>query len=360
LRFYRSIEERALQIQEPSERLRFLRTAGRRRTVGKVRHLTAFVAIACTCLSTRSLPLRASAPLPRVPRVAAASETNTARIYLAEHLAASDLYSNGLEIRNSFQTTSVPRSYKTYASATLEPAGPRKSIVGLVFHTTESLLFPLEPERASSVNQTRDALLEFVRNHRLYNFVIDRFGQVFRIVPEDQVALHAGHSIWGTGTDLWINLNESFVGIAFEARTGEEATAPQIHAGRLLTSMLRSVHGIPDANCVTHAQVSINPDNLRIGYHTDWAAHFPFAELGLNSGYRAPVASVERFGFSYDEAFLGAIGGHPWEGLVAADKQIIFDAAVRGVTADRYRQQLQQDYKAIRRLHIERIKHERS
>jgi hypothetical protein len=307
-----------------------------------------------------ALPVRVPAPLPRNPRIAAAPETRTARIFLAERSAGSDVYSNGLEVRNGFQTTSVPRSYKTYSSATLETVGPRKGIAGLVFHRTESLLLPLEPERALSVNQTRDSLLEFVRNHRLYNFVIDRFGQVFRIVPEDQVALHAGHSIWGNGTDLWINLNESFVGIAFEARTGEEATAPQIHAGRLLTAMLRNIHGISDANCVTHAQVSINPENLRIGYHTDWAAHFPFAEIGLNNGYRVPVASVERFGFDYDEAFLSAIGGHPWEGLIGAENHIILEAAARGVTAARYRQQLQQDYKAIRRLHIERIKHERS
>jgi N-acetylmuramoyl-L-alanine amidase len=290
----------------------------------------------------------------------ATPKTRPVKIFLAEHSATSDVYSNGLEIRNLFRTVSTPRSYQTYSSATLEPKGRREAVTGLVFHTTESLLLPLEPERARSLNQTRDSLLEFVRNNRLYNFVIDRFGQVFRIVPEDQVALHAGHSIWGNGTDLWINLNESFVGIAFETRTGEEATAPQIHAGRLLTAMLRSIYDVPEANCVTHAQVSINPENMRIGYHTDWAAHFPFAEVGLSGGYRMPVAAVQRFGFSYDEAFLTAIGGHPWEGLTAAENQIILDAAARGVTAARYRQQLQQDYKAIRRLHFERINHEQS
>jgi hypothetical protein len=73
----------------------------------------------------------------------------------------------------------------------------------------------------------------------------------------------------------------------------------------------------------------------------------------LSVGYKAPVAAVERFGFEFDESFLGAIGGHPWEGLVLAENQIIIDAAARGLTAIRYRRLLQQQYQAIRRLNHE-------
>jgi hypothetical protein len=357
LHFHLSVEERAQRIPEPIERLRYLRMAASRtgtNRAGKRRHwyLSAFVAASCIGLSPRALPVKtpvririvAPAPLP-----AKAPE----KVFVAEHSESRDLYSNGLEIRNGFQTKSMPRRYVAYSSATMAPIGTREAIIGLVFHTTESLLLPIEPEQTRSLNRTRDSLLEHVRNNKLYNFVIDRFGQVFRIVPEDQVAFHAGHSIWGNGSTVWINLNESFVGVSFEARTGEEATAAQIHSARLLTAMLRSVYDIPDSNCVTHAQVSVNPDNMRIGYHTDWAAHFPFSDVGLSAGYRGPVISVQRFGFSYDESFLGSIGGHPWEGLIAAENQIIFDAAAHGTTADRYRQLLQQQYKAVRRLNHE-------
>jgi len=42
----------------------------------------------------------------------------------------------------------------------------------------------------------------------------------------------------------------------------------------MLTDMLRKRYGIPAGNCVTHAQVSVNPSNLLIGYHIDWASSF--------------------------------------------------------------------------------------
>jgi hypothetical protein len=37
---------------------------------------------------------------------------------------------------------------------------------------------------------------------------------------------------------------------------------------------------------VVHAQVSINPGNRRIGWHTDWGAGFPFREIGLPDNYQ--------------------------------------------------------------------------
>ncbi len=132
-------------------------------------------------------------------------------------------------------------------------------------------------------------------------------------------------------------------------KVGETATAAQRHAGKLLTEMLRAKYRIPDSNCVTHAQVSINPDNLRIGYHTDWGSSFPFAEVGLAVGYRARIAAVEVFGFGYDEHFLEAVGGRPWEGLLAAEQQILNDAAAHGATGSRYRTSIQQQFQTVRR-----------
>jgi hypothetical protein len=354
LHLFLSVEEWDRRIPETAARLRYLRKVTRKvaHTGNTRRHWEhlAFIAVAFTCLSPLAQPLKTPA---RVPVSTPTATQTPEKIFLVEHSPTADLYSNGLEVRNAYQTRSTPRRYVVYSAATLKPGETRATLAGLVFHTTESLLVPMESSQSASLNRTRDSLLEHVRNNRFYNFVIDRFGQVFRVVPEDQVAFHAGHSIWGDASSVFINLNESFAGIAFEARTGEEATAAQCHSGHLLSAMLRSAYGIADGNCVTHAQVSVNPENLRIGYHTDWAARFPFAEIGLSVGYKAPVAAVERFGFEFDESFLGAIGGHPWEGLVLAENQIIIDAAARGLTAIRYRRLLQQQYQAIRRLNHE-------
>ena len=101
-----------------------------------------------------------------------------------------------------------------------------------------------------------------------------------------------------------MNLNSSFIGIAFETQTqhGDQPSAnpAQVHAARILTEMLRNKYRIPQSNCVTHAQVSVNPDNMLVGYHTDWAGNFPFLAIGLNDNYMAPPPSIYAFGFNYD------------------------------------------------------------
>jgi N-acetyl-anhydromuramyl-L-alanine amidase AmpD len=42
-----------------------------------------------------------------------------------------------------------------------------------------------------------ESLLAYVRRKQAYNFVIDRFGRVYRVVPESDAANHAGNSIRG-------------------------------------------------------------------------------------------------------------------------------------------------------------------
>ena len=121
-----------------------------------------------------------------------------------------------------------------------------------------------------------------LRHKRAYHFVIDRFGRVFRIVQESDSANHAGRSVWADETLKYINLNHSFLGVSFETQTRSGAAAStlnpaQIYAGRMLTEMLRSKYRIAPRNCVTHAQVSVNAAQMLVGYHTDWAANFPFS-----------------------------------------------------------------------------------
>ncbi len=68
---------------------------------------------------------------------------------------------------------------------------------------------------------------------------------------------------------MYLNLNESFIGVAFEASSQTDqpdhlpVNEPQLHAAKILTEMLRDKYNLPAENCVTHAQVSVNPDNMR-------------------------------------------------------------------------------------------------
>jgi hypothetical protein len=114
----------------------------------------------------------------------------------------------------------------------------------------------------------------------------------------------------------------------------------------MLTEMLRSRYGIAAENCVTHAQVSVNPDNMRIGSHTDWASAFPFRALGLPDNYAAPLASLYAFGFEYDSVFLKATGER-WKGLDLAETQVAAQAGAEGIPVANYRAMLQHRYKDI-------------
>ena len=156
-------------------------------------------------------------------------------------------------------------------------------------------------------------MIDFVRRRHAYHFLIDRFGRVYRIVRESDAAEHAGYSVWSDDTWLYLNLNESFLGISFETKTepGQEqptVSPAQIHAAAMLTEMLRGRYGISAGNCVTHAQVSVNPKNMRVGFHTDWASSFPFAQLGLPDNYARPLPALTAFGFEYDAAFAQSAG----------------------------------------------------
>ena len=158
--------------------------------------------------------------------------------------------------------------------------------------------------------------------------------------------------MWADRGVLYVNLNSSFFGIAFETQTQREDEQPsanpaQIHAARVLTEMLRSKYHIPEANCVTHAQVSVNPDLMLIGYHTDWAGNFPFRQIGLRDNYATPPPSIYAFGFNYNPVFVHATGVRIWEGLALADDQLRSDAFAHGVPVSHYRSILREKYKQI-------------
>ncbi|MGH9614251.1 MAG: peptidoglycan recognition protein family protein [Bryobacteraceae bacterium] len=348
------IEKSAALIPDQVLKLRYLRWAFGRREAPKAppARYSRFAWAVCTVLLVSNqllCPVTPNLALPAAPPFM--SPSRPGKIWIAEQHASYFVYSDGLQIRTDYQTTSSPRVYRAYSRAGLVASDQRSVPAGIVYHTTESVLLPLEAGSNRSLLTTREDLLDHVRRDRLYNFVIDRFGQVFRIVPPDEVAYHAGHSVWADTKSVYCGLNESFIGVSFEARTAEafDLTAAQIHSGRMLTDALRNLYDIPVVDCVTHAQVSVNPVNMHIGFHTDWASRFPFEKLGLAGGYDTPLAAIELFGFEYDDHFLRAIGGVPWKGLAAAEEQLARNAGKHGVSLRSYRTLLQQQYQNIRR-----------
>jgi hypothetical protein len=180
--------------------------------------------------------------------------------------------------------------------------------------------------------------------------VVDRFGRVFRIVPETDIANHAGYSVWADPEGVYVNLNHSFLGISFEAQTrdidqGRYLNPQQIHSGRLLVEMLMNKHQIPLGNCVTHAQVSVDPQNMIIGSHTDGSGDFPFQELGVPDNYSLPVPSLFVFGFDFDSHFLMLTGTRMWRGLLLGDERLRREADAHNLPIVQYRQILQERYR---------------
>jgi len=227
-----------------------------------------------------------------------------------------------------------------------------KAATDVCYPTVYSGKEAFEADENKKLKRIGEEVLVFVKRHQCYHFLIDRFGQVFRIVQESDIANHSGNSVWADDRVIYVNLNASFFGIAFETQTqkGQDlpsGTAAQIHSARVLTQMLRGKYRIPASNCVTHAQVSVNPSNMLVGYHTDWSGNFPFLELGLNDNYTAPPAAIVAFGFDYDPTFVHATGARIWQGLGLAEDQIRSQAAAQGLPVPEYRSILQKKYKEI-------------
>jgi len=367
------VEKRASKISGPVDRLRFLQTHQvtpndlRARPTVPVPYWVVLVsgaAIGVSFLgvvswrSAKSSPVAVSAQASESAKperlIAAAKIAAPAKIWVVESTPAIDTYSNGLRVEKKFATTNRPRAYYAYnrnqdleISLTIsnQPAG-------IVFHTTESHMAEFTPEKNRTLRYYGENLIGFIREKKAYNYVIDRFGRVFRVVEESETAFHAGHSTWADDQWVYLNLNDSFVGVAFETQTvkgdeNPEVTSGQMVAGRLLTEMLRAKYRIPAYNCPTHAQVSVNPHNMIIGYHTDWAGNFPYEELGLPDNYALPIASVSIFGFAYDPAFMTSTGARMWKGLLAAEDQIREQAKQNGRSVAAQKAALRERYKKL-------------
>lgn len=279
------------------------------------------------------------------------------QIWLVEKQSGYEFYSNGLRILTEYETETVPREYGVFGRDGPLPSKVENRAVGLLYHTSEGEVFPFSSECNRLLTETARQLLTYVTRHKLYNYVIDRFGRVYRVVKDDHTAYHAGFSIWSHNDAIYIGLNQSFIGVCFEGRwSGQENAVPakhrtrastmtsaQIHAGRLLTDLLRQKYSIPDRNCVTHGLVSVNPKKFLIGHHVDWIRDFPFQELGLEDKYRLPLPSIAEFGFDYDDFFLTVIGEPP-PGAELALKKLKERAAENNMSYESLRAKLHQDF----------------
>lgn len=358
-----SLDLIAKRIGDPVIRLRFLKYVApaipgrpRRRALLLLAALPACVAavLALSFLarpgakSGAPLPVRVAPSLPAAPPAGRAP----AEIRLPLDDSGVETYSNGLRIDGRSVVSNHHRFYLVFPVDRKDDRGALEANkpAGIVFHTTESRHPRIEDPDDRSTQRREESLIDYVRRRRAYHFLIDRFGGVHRIVAESDAANHAGYSVWADETSVYLNLNESFFGVSFEADTQPGQVQPsiteaQIHASALLTEMLRARYAIPAANCVTHAQVSVNPSNMRVGYHTDWASSFPYDALGLPNNYSRASAAIALFGFEYDPTFLHWAGTQLYAGIESGDRQFRDNARRAGMPPAAYRKLLQKRYK---------------
>lgn len=370
----RRVAYRALRLKPVREALFAGQRAAQSRALARVRQvaLVAALFMAVSVLiglgwARRAAPARAADPVPPVQAqaaVAVAPSAAPARTAVAEPLqpaaapadvwrvekgADFELFSNGLRIETRYATDGPERRFRPFDTQGRPLGEIRDTPVGLLFHTSESDIWPMEAGYNESLRDSSQRLLRYIRRERLYNYVIDRFGQVYRIVEETRRAHHAGHSIWQAGERIYLNLNSPFLGVCFESRwDGGRAlpiTQAQLQAGRQLTDYLRQRWKLASDMCVTHGLVSVNPQKHLIGHHVDWARGFPFEAFGLPDHYARPAPAVALFGFGYDDDFL-AVMGQPWEGVYAAERGLADEAQHTGCSVPELRARLRARYHA--------------
>jgi hypothetical protein len=367
------VDWRARRIEDPLNRLRYLRVATEKlsRSPAGRRGRWSYAALALLVFAAASygvsylMASRSGAPA-SVRRAAAraipvgvqVAADGLPDVWLVEQNPEREEYSNGLQVDCRLAVSNRPRSYAVFDAAHPErgPVEWRHEPAGIVFHTTESMQIPFEPLQNRALKHITGGLVEYVRDKRAYHFLVDRFGRVHSIVRESDAANHAGHSVWADDRVLYLNLNDSFFGVSFEAQThhGEDntpITPAQARSGALLVEMLRARYHLAASNCVTHAQVSVNPDNMQIGYHTDWAANFPFAEVGLPDNYAHPLPGLFLCGFVYDRTYVASTGPRMLAAIERSEEKLEQEAARRRLNSAGYRELLQQEYrKNIRAL----------
>ncbi len=288
-----------------------------------------------------------------------------------------EIYSNRLQIITTYTIANTPREYYRFPKNSNHlPANSKTTnkISGIVYHASESDLYPFMPEMNRSILKYTKRLIKYLLRKKSYHFFIDRFGRVYRLVQEDHVAFHAGNSIWADEEEIYLNLNHAFIGICFEGKDFEEIkiskqkkgqptkskssllkptgissfNEAQLRSGKELTDWLRVKYNIPQHNCVPHALISVNPARMLIGWHLDLARGFPFAKFGLSDKYREPLPSIVEFGFRHDRYFKKIFNGEIWPGIHFSEEILRRQARNSAMRFAEYRKSLQQKFSRYR------------
>ena len=278
-------------------------------------------------------------------------------IWLVEAELNSEVYSNGLRIIADYTVENEPRNYYRFFRDSDKLPGEQESsneIAGILYHASESDIIDFKPEKNDSINRYSKALVRYICRNKFYNYFIDRFGRVYRIVREDHAAFHAGWSVWADNELVYLNLNHAFIGICFEGRDfkrpkpaqdrthmsameGSTINETQLISGGKLTDLLRVKYHISQHNCVTHGLVSINPKTMLIGYHLDLAQGFPFQRFGLKDKTKILLPAITEFGFSYDDYFVEIFDGKLWPGIKYSEEYLSRYAGMSDMSMDEYR-----------------------
>lgn len=278
---------------------------------------------------------------------------NLEKVWLVERGDKYERYSNTGRINTEYEIDNHPRAYylipRNSEAATEEI---NSTPIGIVYHTTEGEQLKFEQGNSSSIqNRSKNLIKYTIQREKSYNYLIDRFGEIFRVVRDEQTANHAGNSLWADQKYVYIGLNESFIGVAFESsqtNTLEETlTEGQIISGRLLTAILRSKYKIADANCTTHGLVSVNPDNGAIAFHHDWVKNFPFEGMGLSDKYKVPTPNMTDYGFTWDEEILEKLNKTLWPGAITADEEFKRRAEKQRIGIEALRLKLRERYRDL-------------
>jgi hypothetical protein len=276
-------------------------------------------------------------------------------VWLVERGTGYELYSNGLRIDLSHETEAPPRRFRSFDTQGRPEPEARSRPVGILFHTTESDVWPLQESYNDNLKDSTERLLRYLRRERVYNYLIDRFGRVYRVVREESKANHAGHSVWADAGRVYISLNHSFLGVSFETRWEGGVALPiteaQLTSGRRLTDLLRQRYAIAPGMCTAHGLTSVNPEKGLIGHHLDWSRGFPFQAFGLPDQYRRPSPAVAVFGFGTDER-IAEILGEPWPGVRSAEQGLEAEARHLGRPLEQVRKGRQSMYDMWRSLEL--------
>lgn len=187
-----------------------------------------------TALGHRLPSVDAGAPSPaarpaRGPETTPSPELQVERphtIWLVEQDKDHELYSNGLRIDTTQRVKGTRRAYAALDETTGAVLPVAADPVGIVFHTTESDILSLEPENNTSLLRNSKNLVAYIRRHEFYHYLIDRFGRVYQILNDDSRANHAGNAVWANEGKVYMNLNHAFFGVSFESRFAPEGPLP--------------------------------------------------------------------------------------------------------------------------------------